>query len=224
MKEEQPIFITGTGRSGTSLVAGMIASTGVFVGDHPPPTKHNAKGYFENFQMCEVIDRCFVESGCGDRFGIKGFPADDYRPAFNLRTALIEARDQAGYQGGMWLLKHTKLSGVWRSLADAFPSAFWIICYRPHRHVLASFLRRGYGEDTARAMIKFYGGQCTKIRISRRTRSMQVPTADLVDDPDQWVPHILRKCHLDFADVNVLTPAFNFIDPKLWHHRDKSLI
>lgn len=221
-RQTPPIFITGTGRSGTSMIAGMLHATGVFVGDHPPPTKHNRKGYFENTEMCEVIDRCFIESGA-DRIGRDSFPPDDYMPAFALRDAILHARDSAGYIHGLWLLKHTKLAGVWRPLADAFPEAFWVICYRPRRHVLASFVARGYEADTATKMIRFYGGQCTKIRTSRRTKSMQVPTAELIDDPDQWVPHVLRRCRVDFTDLDKLTAAFNFIDPKLWHHRDKSL-
>lgn len=45
----------GSGRSGTSLVAGMLSGAGYFMGPHIlPPTPSNPKGYFESYEIQEI--------------------------------------------------------------------------------------------------------------------------------------------------------------------------
>ena len=55
-------IIVGTGRSGTSMVAGMVASAGYFIGHTPlPPSVNNPKGYFESREV-ERINDLLIES------------------------------------------------------------------------------------------------------------------------------------------------------------------
>ena len=49
------LFITGSGRSGTSMVAGLFRATGAFMGQHlVKPRISNPLGFFED---AEIKDR-----------------------------------------------------------------------------------------------------------------------------------------------------------------------
>lgn len=55
------VIILGSGRSGTSLAAGTLASAGYFMGDTLlPPTEGNPKGYFESREVEAVNDALIV--------------------------------------------------------------------------------------------------------------------------------------------------------------------
>lgn len=46
------VFVLGSGRSGTSLAAGLLSGAGYFMGDNlMPPTPGNPKGYYESFDI-----------------------------------------------------------------------------------------------------------------------------------------------------------------------------
>lgn len=54
----RPILVTGTQRSGTSLVAGMLFYSGVFMGDYfLKRDKHNPTGYFEDTEFGELDEK-----------------------------------------------------------------------------------------------------------------------------------------------------------------------
>ena len=56
------IVILGSGRSGTSMVAGSLSHAGYFMGDNlMPPTRGNPKGYFESFDI-EAINEDLLSS------------------------------------------------------------------------------------------------------------------------------------------------------------------
>jgi len=51
-------LVLGSGRSGTSMVAGALGSAGYFQGDRlMPPTPGNPKGYFESFEIEDLNER-----------------------------------------------------------------------------------------------------------------------------------------------------------------------
>ena len=52
------VIITGTGRSGTSMLAGTLAHSGYFIGtDYVPPRDSNPKGFFEGEEINAVNER-----------------------------------------------------------------------------------------------------------------------------------------------------------------------
>lgn len=52
------IIITGSGRSGTSLVAGILAKDGYYIGtDYIRPTDSNPKGFFEGQEINDVNEK-----------------------------------------------------------------------------------------------------------------------------------------------------------------------
>lgn len=60
-------LILGSGRSGTSMLAGCLSSAGYFMGDNlMPPNEQNPKGYFESFGI-EAINEDLLEQVCPRR-------------------------------------------------------------------------------------------------------------------------------------------------------------
>lgn len=63
------VFVTGSGRSGTSMLAGMFARAGYFLGDRLyPPREANPKGFFEDEhinRLNEEIITCSVRTTFG---------------------------------------------------------------------------------------------------------------------------------------------------------------
>ena len=66
---DRPVIIVGCARSGTSLVAGVINICGAWKGDTVGPSKHNAKGMFENHALRENIIKPLLFSIGADRKG-----------------------------------------------------------------------------------------------------------------------------------------------------------
>ena len=49
------VIILGSGRSGTSMIAGALTKAGYYIGDNPyPPRKTNPKGFFETREVNHV--------------------------------------------------------------------------------------------------------------------------------------------------------------------------
>jgi len=56
------IFITGAGRSGTSMLAGLFAKAGYFFGEHLyPPREANPKGFFEDEEVNALNEKIIIE-------------------------------------------------------------------------------------------------------------------------------------------------------------------
>ncbi len=76
------VFICGSGRSGTSMLAGMFAGAGYFQGDDLyPPRDANPKGFFENWAINSLNERIILAS-VRQAFGPEaaGFMDAYYRP------------------------------------------------------------------------------------------------------------------------------------------------
>ena len=72
--KEQIYFIAGCPRSGTSLIAGLLAKHGVCVGNTTPGDKHNEKGYFENKEIGRIIKEIMRQNEMKKRSDIKNIP------------------------------------------------------------------------------------------------------------------------------------------------------
>lgn len=60
------LVIAGMHRSGTSLVASLVASAGVHIGDRlMGPERGNLKGHFEDFDFCELHLKALAANGLG---------------------------------------------------------------------------------------------------------------------------------------------------------------
>lgn len=108
-------LVLGSGRSGTSMVAGSIGRAGYFQGDAlMPPTVSNPKGYFESFEIEALNER--------------------------LLAPLVPARPR----GPLGLLYPTRLRRAQRWLAEIEPGAVVAAAAREQRRMAALTARRPF--------------------------------------------------------------------------------
>lgn len=160
----RPILVTGMARSGTSLVAGLLALSGAWTGRTLAGNEHNPKGYFENLALREGVNKRLLQAlGC-DPLGIARLPDLDALPKTDgLAEPILAALEKQGYDGTRpWLFKDAKTALLWPIWRDNFPAARWVIVRRDEAGVLASCLRtpfmRQHSDDPAfwRAVIASY--------------------------------------------------------------------
>ena len=61
MLNNKEIIVLGRGRSGTSIVAGLLHKLGVNMGESRPSGANNPKGYFEDMKMSALLDKYIDE-------------------------------------------------------------------------------------------------------------------------------------------------------------------
>lgn len=185
-----PILITGRPRSGTSLVAGILASCGAWAGATFGPSPWNAKGTFENKILRERLVKPYLIMSGYDPLGLDPFPREDppvlVDPGLWREKVFSIIRGQ-GYRDGPWIFKECKMAlfpGLWK---EAFPDAVWIVVSRSTEAVVDSCLRaeptlrrlgpeRGRWEDWAEAYLE---------RLGEITPDHQItPQADIMDGTD----------------------------------------
>lgn len=64
MNKRKLILVIGMHRSGTSATAGVLEILGGKIGQKMAPTKHNAKGHFENYNFYRLNDKILKSIGC----------------------------------------------------------------------------------------------------------------------------------------------------------------
>jgi hypothetical protein len=139
----QPILVTGVPRSGTSLVAGLLATAGAWVGETVPGGRANPRGFFENRVLRDRGNKVLLEELGGDPFGVRSLPPlAALAPRPDLARWVLEEIAAQGYLGERpWLFKDPKLCLLWPVWRRAFPTARWIVVRRPAADVVASCLR-----------------------------------------------------------------------------------
>jgi len=100
-----------TGRSGSSMFAGIFHHHGVFTGRNQAGDKFNEKGHFENLD---------IKIRMKNRFGfdlLGSFP--EYDPDWSSQVNTI--LHQQGYRGGPWLMKTGALYyNIWQDYRPKF--------------------------------------------------------------------------------------------------------
>jgi hypothetical protein len=138
-----PIFIVGLPRSGTSLVAGLIKTCGAWSGSTVPAGTYNPKGFFENKQIRDGINKPLLANLGGDEAGVTELPSlEDIPLSISLRSDIARVLAEQGFTGrSPWMFKDAKLSLTWPAFAAAFPKARWLIVNRQIDDVVDSCLR-----------------------------------------------------------------------------------
>ena len=107
----QPIFVTGAGRSGTSMVMGLFNRAGVWVGECVKGSPDNPGGYFENKRLRDGLLKPILSIHGYDKFGRDPLPEETLEFEHNELPELV--RDQLNADGYMyhvpWGYKDAKL-------------------------------------------------------------------------------------------------------------------
>lgn len=142
---DRPILVTGLPRSGTSLVAGILATCGAWTGRTVPRGRSNPKGYFENVALREGVDKRLLREIGRDPLGVLDLPPAEELPLERAPALAAEVRAcvaAEGYGGERpWLFKDPKLLLLWPLWHAAFPAARWVVVRREREDVVRSCLR-----------------------------------------------------------------------------------
>ena len=137
-----PILVCGLPRSGTSMVAGLLALCGAWTGKTVGKGPSNPRGFFENRVLREQVDKALLRELGVDELGVDPLPAlEDVPRAATFASRVLSLLSAEGYAGeGPWLFKDAKLTLLWPQWQEAFPRARWVIVRRPVEDVVRSCL------------------------------------------------------------------------------------
>ena len=136
-----PILVTGTARSGTSLITGVIAKLGAWAGITVPGGPDNPMGFFENILIREAVMKGHLASLGADILGQDAIPEPvdvDTAVGPMIRYGVNTIARSQGYGGGPWVYKDARLAQVYPAWHNAFPMATWILVRRSREGILAS--------------------------------------------------------------------------------------
>lgn len=134
-KTNIPILITGTQRSGSTMIAKILRSSGVFTG--------STSGMSENLAIKRILDTWYKSK----QWDVKGqfpLPINPQMPD-GIYSQILEVLRNEGYMEGMnWLIKGHRIGQTWKVWNEMFPNAKWIIVRRRTGDVIHSCLKTAY--------------------------------------------------------------------------------
>ena len=188
-----------TGRSGSSMFAGIFHNHGCFVGKTQPPNVQNEKGFFENLTLKHRMKNKFG-------FDLLG-PIPEYDPDFKSQVYTI--LHEQGYRGGPWLMK----TGVsyWKVWSGFHPK--YVKVTRSLDAILKSYKNTPYLKN------KYTRDQIERI-ITRQYHMMnEIPGPYLeyeraIDGDYTQIKTALEYCGIPY-DEHIVE---HFIDKRLKHY------
>lgn len=145
-----PVLITGTARSGTSMIAGIVSLCGAFGGKLSGPSRFNQKGMFENIEIRNYLVKKWLRGENYDAMGQYPLPDTEHckevapKMAESWRANVKNIMHKQGYVRGPWFYKGAKSCLMWPIWALAFPEARWLIVRRNDEDIARSCLRTGF--------------------------------------------------------------------------------
>lgn len=187
----RPIFVTGPARSGTSMVAGLLAAHGVWTGTSSKKGAANPKGWFEN--------DLFLEN-TRDSIGPKGPVPDDWSERW---PELMRGDGWDGEQ--RWLVK--AMPWAWKYLRPFDPVV--VFCWRPATRVLKSQEAVGWGEHPRRVLSHW--DMMRDIRF--KAPHVDIPTERLGRGEYAQTRQAFEAIGILFSEAR----ANEWIDRKIWN-------
>ena len=223
---DAPILVTGLPRSGTSLVMGLLAACGLWLGRIPPGAAENIHGYFENIILRENVQKEILRRGRFDPLGVRILPPPNWLPGIpEFRALIAAALAIQDYDGARpWGFKEPKMSLMWRLWDRHFPAARWVIVRRPPEQVIDSCMRarfmRHHSSDRAfwQRFVEDY-----LLRLGELEDSVGwcrvVESAEIVAGRFQPLETLVGEFNLTWRSDAV----HSFVAPEHWHApRDSS--
>lgn len=219
LNKDTPILITGCARSGTSLVAGTIHTGGAWKGETYGGGNANIKGFFENKELREKIDKPLLKEHGWDPMGQSPLP--DITQALNpgdLYDRVQRCIAEQGYTEGPWMFKDAKLTWLWRAWHFAFPEAKWVFVRRSKRHIVqscirTSFMSRYTSVEEWAAWVDFHLEQLDAMKAAG-LNVVEIWSNDLVEGNYGPIKETMLQYGLNWDLIKVN----DLVTPDVWHN------
>jgi len=134
----KPILITGIERSGSTIVAKIIESCGVFTGC--------TTRMHENHSIKTLVSRLYGDNNLDPR-GQFPIPEQPYINLYthNWKSTIKKILDREGYKGdNLWLYKSSRIGQTWPVWNNLYPEAKWIVVRRRTGDIVQSCIKTGF--------------------------------------------------------------------------------
>ncbi len=245
MKSTYPLIVTGMHRSGTSLVASLLAAWNVRMGDRLlPADRGNPAGYFEDVEFLELNRRILIACTPAEDGGHRDWGWTEHAsfdasqlPAFRDEAAtLVASRER---KGGPWGWKDPRSSMLLDFWDDVLGRrAHFLLLYRHPWEVADSMLRTGadvwlaHPDYPARIWTE-YNRRLLDFHQRHRDRTLLVSSNRILRDADAFAATLRRRFNLEAAPdtLSSLRASDSFVShpdddplPRLWHHTNPGAI
>lgn len=133
---DSPIFITGIERSGSSIVAHMIAMCGVWTG--------TVTEMCENIYIKQLVDQYYRDIQADVR-GQYPLPVVTKLPQRKLIVQINKILLAEGWDGLKgWMYKSSRLCQTWPLWHQNYPTAKWVVVRRRTGDIINSCLKTGF--------------------------------------------------------------------------------
>lgn len=228
---QPPILITGAGRSGASMIAGVLNICGAFGGEIEGSNRH-----FENIKIRDRIIVPYLKSIGADTEGQFPLP---YTNKLSIPTdwasCIIEIMKEDGYRGGPWMVKGSRICLTWPIWHYAFPNAKWLIVRRRTGDIISSciktdFMRAFKQGENRKAILANTEAEGWKWWVHQYEQRFVAMINDGINCQVIWPERMVRGDYqqmfdvVDWLGLKWKTEALNYIDPKFYKIRNKMLI
>lgn len=226
----QPIIITGAGRSGASMIAGVLSICGAFGGNIDGENK-----LYENLAIRDQILIPYLNSLEVDIEGQYPLPhTSKITIPSNLASQVIEIMKKEGYKDGPWFMKGFRMSLTWPIWHYAFPNAKWLIVRRRTGDIITSCLKTDYMQafkdpikrEMVGAKTEAEGWRWWVRQFERRFIEMITEGINCqVIWPERMVYGDYQQLFtlVDWLGLKWKTEALTFVDPKFWRVRKNNI-
>ena len=225
-----PIFITGAGRSGTSMIAGLFNKAGMWVGECVNASPDNPKGFFENKRLRDGLIKPILSTHGFDRMGRDPVPEKSLDfDSTDLVGLVKEHLDSDGYMYQMpWGFKDGKLLLMWEAFHKRFPAARWILVRRNKDDIVQSCMNTDFMNSGAHGKVtrnkEFWDNWVDRyiqamenLKNDQSVEWYEVNTDSVVSGDYLHLGQAFEACDLFATDENIR----NFVDPLLWKRSKK---
>lgn len=136
MTNNQPILITGCGRSGASMVAEAFALCGAFTG--------GVDTFQENIGINQVVESFLHAASYSDNCQYPLPETSSILIPHNWATRVQTQLKLDGYTEGPWVYKGVNITVLWPIWKYAFPNAKWVIVCRRTADIVSSYCKTNY--------------------------------------------------------------------------------
>ena len=217
-----PLIVAGMHRSGTSLVAAMLASLGVDMGGRQlAADRNNRRGYFEDLAFLTLNRRMLAAATPTDDRGhpdwgwteSERLDANAFAAFREEAQALVERQAQ-----GAWGWKDPRNTLTLDFWASMLPDARYVLVYRQPWAVADSMQRLGaevflQHPEYAYSIWRFYNRRLLEFHLRHAGRSMLLSAEALVRRPGAIFTLLRDRFDLE---VEQCAPA-TVVDPELLH-------